>query len=340
MRADKLAIAQHPRVASASSSVASQLSGGLSGSKMNQGAAGQVSSRRRLVVVRAGATSLHNNWLAGPDVPTFDLAISSFVQPTVAESPDCFSSYAPGGKWEGLAAFFLANPFALENYDWIWLPDDDLDATTSDLNKMFDIAQAYNLDLAQPSLTWDSYFSWLITLQNPNFKLRYTNFVELMAPLFSAPMLKGVLPAFSGRRFGWGLDLFWSRWMPDPAFRTAIIDATSVRHTKPIGKGPLYQGDEDLAVTEMNNFMAAYDEQLHEKVVYAGIDHNGRMLKRGPRLRLTHYWGWRPLVKQLLRTPRDLVRGKKKLSKSMKAICCVAAPDLTPLPVPTEAAGK
>jgi len=36
--------------------------------------------------------------------------------------------------------------------------------------------------LGQPALTWDSHFSHYVTLHNPAFRYRRTNFAEVMSP--------------------------------------------------------------------------------------------------------------------------------------------------------------
>jgi hypothetical protein len=81
---------------------------------------------------------------------------------------------AKGGKWEGLHAFFAEHPGILNLYDWVWLPDDDIDTTATTINSLFDLMDEQRLDLAQPSLSWDSYYTYFATLNNPRFKLRYT----------------------------------------------------------------------------------------------------------------------------------------------------------------------
>jgi hypothetical protein len=248
-----------------------------------------------LVVVRAGDASLHPQWLDG-QVPTFDLAVCYYGDDPKAFS-DCALRHAvKGGKWDGLHAFFAANPSVFENYDWIWLPDDDIATTTSCINRLFDLTEKRALVVAQPSLTWDSHYSHFITLHNPRFELRWTNFVELMVPIFKADFLRTIFPTFAKRRFGTGLDHLWSRWMPNPRCRSAIIDSIAVRHTRPVGAGNLSGGARDAQTTEMNALMKAYGLDKPTPVVYAALDAQGRVVNgRGLRLWINLYRGWMPL---------------------------------------------
>jgi hypothetical protein len=286
---------------------------------------------RRLAIVRAGDASLHPQWFDGGEPPTFDLAVCYYGDDPKA-FPDCASRYAvKGGKWDGLHAFFVANPDVFEKYDWIWLPDDDIATTTASINRLFDLAEKHSLDVAQPSLTWDSYFSLLITLRNPCFELRWTNFAEVMVPVFRAQFLCKIAPTFVGRRFGTGLDYMWARWMPDPWYRAGIIDAVAVRHTRPAGKGNLSLGAENAQKAEWNTLLQAYGLATPAAVVYAGLDANGRILRRGPRLWAALYRGWRPLRRLSYGTGQVPIKGLKLVKRVSKTVA--GKLDLTPLPI-------
>jgi hypothetical protein len=239
-----------------------------------------------------------------------------------------------GGKWDGLHAFLSAHPGVFDMYDWIWLPDDDIATTTESINRLFDIASHHGLELAQPSLTWDSYISHFITAHNPRFHLRWTNFVEVMAPLLRSAALRRIFPSFAGRKFGMGLDFLWSRWMPEPSFRTAIIDSVSVRHTRPVGKGNLSSGAEIARTSELEDLLARYAlGRPPHSVVYAGLDADGRLL-RGARLWANLYRGWRPLHRLSTSQPQFPIKANRLLRRVWRMTLSPA--NLTPLPLPFE----
>jgi hypothetical protein len=284
-----------------------------------------------LVVVRAGNASLHPGWLDGGAAPTFDLAVSYY-----GDDPNAFSDVAmrqafKGGKWEGLHAFFARNPGVLDSYDWIWLPDDDIATDAACINRLFDLVEKHDLDIAQPSLTWDSHYSHFITLQNPRFQLRWTNFAEIMVPVFRADVLRRIFPAFAGRRFGTGLDFVWARWMSEPYCRTAIIDSVAVRHTRPSGKGNLSTRD-SASKAEMTALMEAYRLRKPNRVVYAALDSEGRVLKRGWRLWTTLYAGWLPLRRRAYGTPHFPLRTRRVIRHINMMV--LRRFDLSPLPLP------
>jgi hypothetical protein len=134
-----------------------------------------------------------------------------------------------------------ANLGKVLNYKTIWLPDDDISCDATTISKMFELFHQYNLWLAQPSLTVNSFFSHPITLNTSNTLIRFTNFVEVMVPLFSKETLLTCLPTFQESASSWGLDFIWSKIMGNPVDRIGIMDAVSVYHTRPMGGGEIYQ---------------------------------------------------------------------------------------------------
>ena len=201
---------------------------------------------RNLILLRAGDASLHGQWTRGAD-RDFDIFVSYYgeVEGRHLDDADYYES-RPGPKWPGLAALLRDHPSLVDAYDAFWLPDDDLAADTAVLNRMFAFFHAHQLALAQPALTPDSYFTWSTLLQAPRAQLRFTGFVEVMAPLFSRDALRLCAPTFDESRSGWGLDWVWPTLCERAgAGRIAVIDATPVRHTRPVG-GELYRRNPDI----------------------------------------------------------------------------------------------
>lgn len=190
--------------------------------------------RRFLVVVRAGEASLHREWLDGGS-RNWDLVVSWYGDKPYEPVADEIVVGVKGGKGDGLAATFAALPALLERYDYIWLPDDDIETDSATIDALFDIASTEGLAVCQPALTHDSYNSYLHTLQSPSFRLRYTSFVEVMVPCLSRERLRRVLPYFERNPSAFGVDWIWTRLAADNRYRAAIVDAIAVRHTRPVG---------------------------------------------------------------------------------------------------------
>ena len=202
--------------------------------------------RRNLVVLRAGDASLHRQWLDAAD-RDFDLFISYYGGTPGRHREDAdFYEARPGPKWPGIAALLDAHLPELDAYDAFWFPDDDLAASGPVIDRMFAFFRAYELCLAQPALTRNSYYTWDTLLQDSRAHIRYTRFVEVMAPLFSRAALDACRPTFAESRSGWGLDWVWPALCRQAGLgRMAVLDATPVRHTRPVG-GELYRNHPDL----------------------------------------------------------------------------------------------
>jgi len=201
---------------------------------------------RNLVVLRAGDESLHRSWIESP-VRDFDVFVSYYgtVADGCREGADYYEA-RPGPKWPCIGALLDAHPELVEAYDAFWFPDDDLAADAALIDRMFASLHAHELSLAQPALTRNSFHTWDTLLQEPDCHLRYTGFVEVMAPLFSRAALKACRGSFSESPSGWGLDWLWPNLCAAAGLdRIAVIDATPVRHTRPLG-GELYRNHRDI----------------------------------------------------------------------------------------------
>ena len=198
-------------------------------------------SERCLVIVRAGDASLHEAWLGPVGQPRdWDLVVNYFGDdPERYRRPDVLRIDGKGPKWIGLQNALTQGGLDWRAYDRIWLPDDDLAATPDAVSRLFAACREHELALAQPSLSHDSYISHAITVHNPRYTLRWTNFIELMAPVLSRDLLARVLPTFDANQSGWWLDYLWQMYLDRPRLDAGIVDAVQVRHTRPVG-GPNY----------------------------------------------------------------------------------------------------
>ena len=198
--------------------------------------AGSSVGRKNLVVVRAGRNSLHPMWLEGPAERNWDLIVSVYdPEAHFAQHDDEQMVMQRGGKWDGLHALFAGSDL-LDRYEYIWLPDDDIAARKEDVNAIFAAMRRYGLEVAQPALARDSYFSHFLVMQCPGFALRYSNFVEIMVPCVTSGLLRQVLEDFRESMSGFGMDAIWCRLSDEPRYKAAILDAVAVRHTRPVGK--------------------------------------------------------------------------------------------------------
>ena len=189
-------------------------------------------SKKALVVIRCGDASLHPEYVN--QYADFDVVLSYFGNDLPYDLTHIqYVHYCKGSKWEGLSAFFQANPSIWQAYDYIWLPDDDLSSDVANINQFLQIAAQERFDLAQPGLTHNSYWSFLITRQVKGLRYRVSNFVEVMAPLFSRSAFAVCVDTFAENKSGFGLDFLWRTLLKGR--KIGIIDQTPVFHTRPVG---------------------------------------------------------------------------------------------------------
>lgn len=196
------------------------------------------SAKNNLVVVRAGKDTLHNHWLdLAPENRSWDLVVSYFDQEAFddhIDQPGVTKVFLPGGKWSGLYDAVVRFD-ALKKYEYFWFPDDDIFAYGSDINKMFEVAKEWKLELCQPALRPASFYFHFIVTHCPAFDLRFTNFAEVMLPCLSRSHLELLLPIFENRHTGVGLDLLWAAPELTLPNSVAILDNVVMTHTRPLG---------------------------------------------------------------------------------------------------------
>ncbi len=224
-----------------------------------------------LVVLRCGDKSLHPNWVTKES--NFDVVLSYFgdsIQYDLSHIE--YVHYFKGSKWEGLYDFFKNNYSIWKDYDYIWLPDDDLDTTAKNLNEYFLVNHKYKFALSQPALTVNSYFSHPILLKVSNFIYRNTNFVEVMAPCFSKDAFEKCWKTFSENKSGWGLDALWPKILK--GMNIGVIDLYPIHHTRPVGIAGNGTGDKSISPhQEAKALMKKYNISMYNGCL-SGLNKN------------------------------------------------------------------
>lgn len=243
-----------------------------------------------LVIVRAGDSSLHPTWLEGTTNRTWDLIVHSYgakcpwTDEEGVEVIRATGSDIAGPKMRAMHSLYQQRRSEFLTYDYICFADDDLAASVERFNLMFSMCEHFGLELAQPALTHDSHMgNWGITMENRSFLLRYTNFVEIMCPVFSRAFLELCAPTFLENMTGYGLDILWSSWVSTP-WKSGILDACPVRHTRPSFSGQLYKMFKNMGVDKDQELIALIkkwnlvkpEQQIPGKVVIpTAVVHGG-----------------------------------------------------------------
>ena len=128
------------------------------------------------------------------------------------------------------------------DYDYFWMPDEDVYLEPADINRMFNIMKEYNLDIAQPSIedSNESFPSWRCFVHDSGDSRDVIpiNFVEVTGPCFSRSALLKCIETFELTKSGWGIDLAWGKIMKGE--NMGIINSVVAKHTRPVGGGKLY----------------------------------------------------------------------------------------------------
>ena len=195
--------------------------------------------KKNLVIAAVGDESVHSTWLAGAD-RSFDLALVYFGdRPRHFERDAEYYVQRKGIKY-ALLHQLLTGELAesVSRYERVWLPDDDVAASTEQINLLFDLAAKYKLALSQPAIGRGD-VSFKTLRAQPGYLLRYSRFVEMMCPLFSREALERLTPTFIANKSGWGVDWLWASMYDE--HEIAVIDAVAVDHTRPLQSGGVHR---------------------------------------------------------------------------------------------------
>lgn len=219
--------------------------------------------KRFLVVVRAGDTSRHPSWLATTAARNWDLVVNYGGEDPRrfaldGEGDGVIRIDSRGARWPALAQLLADTRDGWRSYDHIWLPSDDIEIGGDEINRMFEIAAALQLQLAQPAFSDDSSTSSALVRHNSAFRLRFSNCVDPNAALFSRALLEQALPELAQTTDG----ATWQHLLANPARECAVLDCIQVRRQGAAGAsapGALCYGGFDAAGRLHNLFDPADD---------------------------------------------------------------------------------
>jgi hypothetical protein len=196
-----------------------------------------------LVVVRGGEDAAYRTWMKQDAPRRWDLLLDRYG-PEPDNPEDCADFIHLGGttKFPSIKRIDVIWPGYLQSYEAVWFVDGDIHIEFDNIDVLFEIFSSHDLWLAQPSLSPASFHAHEICVHRPDFALRYVNFVEIMAPIFSRHGLDTCLPTFDQNASGWGLDFVWPSLLGEPERRIAIIDAIQIEHPRKMDlvAGPFY----------------------------------------------------------------------------------------------------
>lgn len=142
----------------------------------------------------------------------------------------CFSFKHVSAKFQCLHNNLIRN-IVLE-YDYIYLLDDDIEITSDQINELFRIAEKEDLQICQPA-TYNTGCPHLFEPQGSY--IRYTNFVEMMQPLFKREALDKCIESVLLTNSSWGADVSWWKILGENPKSLAVVDCIVSRHMGELG---------------------------------------------------------------------------------------------------------
>ena len=214
---------------------------------------------RNLLITTVGSYNHIDKWIAGDcnfDIALIDYTDKGTISPEIQSRCVYYTNFQTF-KYPGLYKVFKEHPESL-NYDYYWMPDEDINLQTSEINRLFEKMSQYRLDLACPSIEEStvSFPSWRCFIHDRRAprEIIYINYIEVMCPAFSKNGLNKCLDTFWHSQSGWGIDLAWPKLINNGlsllqgGFRNiAIINSIIAQHTRqpnvnlPSIRGPLYE---------------------------------------------------------------------------------------------------
>lgn len=206
-----------------------------------------------LVCIPAGSNSKHKDWNELHTNHNFDLCLLEWEPNNFLDKNTENAKYRLNFSFKDTRIRFkMFSQFVEDNdlsqYKRIFWVDDDIETSPPQIEEFLNLCEEYNFDLAQPSLTRDSYFTYPITVSRQNLKFRLTNTVEIMMPCFTQRALNEILDVFKSSKYGygWGMELMWDKRLHKEqgisifGGRIGIIDQCAFKHGRPIGNNGLY----------------------------------------------------------------------------------------------------
>ncbi len=227
--------------------------------------------QRWCVFTSAGDQNAVRLWLAGDATRRWDLVAAYYGKNDdefAALSKLC--SYAfrtKGGKFQNLKKLITEHPAFFDRYSHVWVCDDDIRMSCSQINEAFEITEKLGFWVAQPADLPEGRIShWITCTAGPSWDYRIVNFIEVRMPIFRRDKLTEFLAVYDGSLVGAGIDPWFANFFKADEFgRFAIIDKVRVINPRNQVKG----GSEIDSLQDLDTRVAAHLE-IAQKYGFSG----------------------------------------------------------------------
>lgn len=199
--------------------------------------------RRWCVFTSAGDRNAIHRWLEGHAPRRWDLVTAYYGNNdhTFLEIKKfCIYAFrAKGSKFQNLKKLVLQHPKFFDRYSHVWVCDDDILMSGTQINEAFELTETLGFWIAQPATRAEGKNGhWITCFAGPQWDYRIVNFVEVNLPIFRLDKLKEFLDVYDGSLVGWGIDHWYANLFKANEFgRFAIFDRVQVINPKNQDKG-------------------------------------------------------------------------------------------------------
>jgi len=201
---------------------------------------------RNLLITTVGKDNFLHTW-SGGNAKNYDIITMDYIQ-------------NPTFKYPGIHKMLQS----LLDYDYYWMPDEDIYLTPGGINKLFEMAAKYQLDLFQPSVEKNhkSFPSWPMFIHRHCIvEMIPMPFIEIMCPGFSREGLLKCIETFPKSNSGWGLDIIWAKLLGYQ--NMGLINSVAVMHTRaPMNGSNLYGILKEPPSAEMSRLLKEYEVMM------------------------------------------------------------------------------
>jgi len=199
-----------------------------------------ISNKKTIVFLCASDKSLHrvNRWHSNKRL--FDLFIWYYGDDTEIENSYkkicTYFHKQSGTKFQNLRNFYYQYINIINNYEYIFIPDDDLLLDLSYLENFILFCYNNKFDMAQPCL-YNLNISCKGFAFRPNCDFISFDFIEIQMPFFKMDLFHKFMKfcfATAWNLSGWGYDVVWSSQLFKNVDKIVLF-TTPTLHTRPVG---------------------------------------------------------------------------------------------------------
>lgn len=217
---------------------------------------GRIAPRMRSLRKHASVMSIRKVLVVSIEDPEHPTALDNIFASFKRSHHDVTTYAVPMGSRGKFENINLAlQDFQLDQFDWIIVTDNDVQIPSDFLDVFLFVADALDLQIAQPAHRCLSYASFNFNYRRWNSLGRVTQYVE-DGPItaFRRDVIPRVLP-FPELRWGWATDLAWCAMAAQDEVPIGIVDCVPMEHLRPVAENyPV-----ESAVCEARAFLAEHN---------------------------------------------------------------------------------